>query len=87
MDLPNNRCIEALTIYYSLKQISNVLGYHIVDLNYPVLSQVLTSLNNLSVHIGLLESCASYVTADIGQVYEGFNRLSWHLTPLRVSAT
>jgi predicted ATPase len=75
MDLPNNHCIEALTIYYSLKQISNVLGYQIVDLNYPVLSRVVTSLNNLSVHIGLLQSCASYVTADIGQVYEGFNRL------------
>jgi hypothetical protein len=52
-----------------------VLGYQIVDLNYPILAQVVTSLNNLSLHIGLLQSCASYVTTDLDEACKGFNRL------------
>lgn len=70
-DLPQKYAasIEALAIYYSLKQMTNVLGYQIIDLNYPVLSQVWASISNLSLHIGLLEECVLDITTNISSVY------------------
>jgi len=76
-DLPQTTpaSIETLAIYYSLKQITNVLGYQIVDLNHPTLAELIASINNLSVHMSLLQCCVSYVREDINQIYETFNHL------------
>ena len=71
----NAASAQTLAIYYSLKQMTNILGYQIVDLNYSVLSQLLTALNKLAVHISLQQCCVSYVREDIELVYESFNHL------------
>jgi hypothetical protein len=76
-DIPhkNAASAEASAIYYSLKQISNIHGYQIMDLNYPILSELTMEINNLCLHIGLLQCCVSYATADINQIYEGLGHL------------
>jgi tryptophanyl-tRNA synthetase len=56
-DVPykNEASVKAAAIYYSLKQMTNILGYQIIDLNYPILSQLVTATNDLTIHIGLLQ--------------------------------
>jgi len=71
----NAASVEAAAIYYSLKHITNILGYQIVDLNYPTLAQLIVSINSLSLHIGLLQCCVSYATADMSQIYESMGHL------------
>lgn len=79
----NAASVQALTIYYCLKQITNVLGYQIIDLNYPILAQLITSLSTLTLHIGLLEECILYVTHDTTPIYIAFRQLldEHHIVP------
>ena len=71
----NAASVEAAAIYYSLKQMTNLLGYQIIDMNYPILSEVITAINNLSLQVGLQQCCVSYITADITQIYESLGHL------------
>jgi len=67
--------IEASAIYYFLRQITNVLGYQIVDLNYPTLAQVMTDLNNLSLHMSVSQCCASNVITDMDQIHRTIHEI------------
>jgi len=49
---------EAQAIYISLKHVTNVLGYKILDLNHPTLSRMICDKNRCNGQINLLEACA-----------------------------
>jgi len=51
---------EAQAIYISLKHVTNVLGYKILDLNHPTLSRMICDINRCNGQINLLEACATY---------------------------
>lgn len=63
--------IEADTIYHCLRYSTNVSGYKIVDLNYPILSQLLATMNRQSLDINILESSIFGITEYIDGLYDG----------------
>jgi hypothetical protein len=51
---------EAQAIYISLKHVTIILGYKILDLNHPTLSRMICDINRCNGQINLLEACATY---------------------------
>lgn len=72
--------IETIAIYQSLRYITNVLGYRIIDLNYPTLSKLMSDLNKQSTHMTLLQCCVSNAEEHVEQLYEGFPSLDEDFT-------
>jgi len=67
--------IEAIAIYESLRYITNVLGYKIIDLNHDTLATVVSAINNYNADIVLLQSYISAITTETEDIYEGFLQL------------
>lgn len=67
--------IETMAIYQSLRYITNVLGYKIVDLNYPTLSMLVSTINKHNADIILLQTCVSAISGHTETMYEGFIHL------------
>lgn len=62
--------MEAAAIYYSLKRISNVQGYKIVDLNYPTLAKLVSDINRWNVEINILDMSIILAMTQAGQMYQ-----------------
>lgn len=62
--------MEADAIYYSLRYITNVVGYRIIDLNYPVLATLLSHINTWNAQINALYLSNSSAAAQMDQTYE-----------------
>lgn len=73
--LPTPATIEAIVIYQSLRYITNVLGYKIVDLNYPTLSSLISAINKQTTQMSLLQCCASDIQEYTEQLYDHFTGL------------
>lgn len=75
MPLKTGPTIEAITIYESLRYITNVLGYRIIDINHPTLAAIVSTINKYNEDILLLQSAVNSITGYIESVYEGFLHL------------
>jgi hypothetical protein len=75
MPLKTAPTIEAIAIYESLRYITNVLGYRIIDINYPTLAAMVSAINKYNKDILLLHSCVNSITGYIESMYEAFLHL------------
>lgn len=60
MPLKSATAIETIATYHSLKYITNVLGYKIIDVNYPTLSQLVSAINKQNEDTALLQDCVQH---------------------------
>lgn len=56
----NASAVEADAMYCSLRHMTNVLGYKIVDLNYATLSALVTDIDTWNAQINALQLCNMY---------------------------
>lgn len=56
--------MEAAAIFYWLKQICNVQGYRIIDLNYPTLAEIVTSIDKWNEQINVLDFLADFMVQE-----------------------
>lgn len=62
--------VEAAAIFYSLKHVTNVLGYRIIDLNYPTLATMVADLNRWNAEINMLQLLAMFMMNQTNQMYD-----------------
>lgn len=65
--LPNAATAETLAICHSLKYITNVLGYQIIDINYPTLAALVSAVNQHNAVMNGFEYCISNFRANAEQ--------------------
>jgi hypothetical protein len=74
-------------MYQSLRYISNVLGYKIIDHNYPALLQITRELNKQTSQMVLLQYCASTAQQHAGQLFTDFSSLHDQFKSTQLSCT
>jgi len=62
--------MEADAIFYSLKHISNVLGYRVIDLNYPTLELMVADIDTWNRQINRLQFLQTLIVNQTKQFYE-----------------
>lgn len=67
--------IETIAIYHSLRYITNVLGFRIIDLNYPTLAMLMSAIHKGNSDIILLQSCVNAIITHSQNIYEAFIQL------------
>lgn len=68
--------IETIAICHSLKYIANVLGYRIMDLNYPVLATLIQTINRHNADINVLQHYVSSITNQTRQIQHDFHQIN-----------
>lgn len=66
----NSAGIEAAAIFYSLKHISNVLGFRIIDLNYPTLAKMTIHIDKWNACTNMLQLIIKYMVNETNELYQ-----------------
>lgn len=66
---------ESSAICFSLKHITHIIGYSIVDLNYPTLSTLIQHIDTWNSQINLLHFRAGYALTETQAIHEGLSHL------------
>lgn len=74
--------IQMLIIMYSLRYISNILGYKILDFNFPTLADLTSAINKCNADMNILHTIVLAMAEYIEQIYESFLCLQDHLSTI-----
>jgi hypothetical protein len=66
---------EADAIYRFLRYRTNILGYNIVDINYPTLANLVSDINKFNEEINEFLLCATKAANLIHQVHKDINKM------------
>lgn len=66
---------ESDAIYRFLRHKTNVLGYSILDLNYPTLANLVSEINKFNEEINELLQCATKAATMMQQVHKDINQM------------